>query len=94
MEMQITFHQMQPSEAIKEYCHDKLDKLTRYYDRIESFKVVFEVRKHMHHVAVVLHLPNKKIFKADVEARDDMYAAIDAVHDKLERILTDYKEKH
>lgn len=93
MEMQITFHQMQPSEAIKEYCHEKLGKLNKYYDRIDSFKVVLEVNKHMHHVSVVIHLPHKT-FKAGAEARDDMYASIDSVHDKLERILTDYKEKH
>lgn len=94
MEMQLTFHQMQPSDAIKDYCHEKLDRLSRYYDRIEAFKVVFEVKKHMHHISAVLHLPQKTTFKADVEARDDMYAAIDALHDKLERLLTDYKEKH
>lgn len=93
MEMQITFHQMQPSEAIKEYCHSKLDKLTRYYQKIEAFKIVFDVNKHMHHVSAVLHLPGKT-FKAEAEARDDIYAAIDAMHDKLERLLTDYKEKH
>lgn len=94
MEMQITFHQMKPSDAIKEYCHEKLDRLTRYYSRIEGFKVVFDVNKHIHHVSAVLHLPGKKTFKAEAEARDDIYAAIDVIHDKLERLLTDFKEKH
>jgi len=91
--MQITFHQMQSSDAIKDYCHEKLDKLTRYYSRIDSFKVVLEAKKGKHHVAIVMHLP-KKTFKVDSEERDDLYAAIDAAHDKLERILTDYKEQH
>lgn len=94
MNIQITFHQMHPSDAIKDYCHDKFDKLTKYYDRIESFKVVLEAKKGEQHVAVVLHLPTKKTVKVDVSDRNDMYAAIDAAHDKLERILTDFKEQH
>lgn len=94
MDMQITFHQMNSSEAIKDYCHRKFDPLVKYYSRIESFKVVLEVRKEDHHVDVIVHLPQKKTFKVDVSNRKDMYAAIDAAHDKLERLLTDYKETH
>lgn len=93
MDMQITFHQMPPSEAIKNYCHSKFDKLVKYYQKIEGFKVVLETIKLEQQVTVVLHLPQKKTIKATV-AKKDMYAAIDAMTDKLERQLTDYKERH
>jgi putative sigma-54 modulation protein len=94
MDIQITFHQMDSSEAIKDYCHKKLDKLTKYYSRIDSVKVVLEIVKLEHHVSVIIGLPQKTVVKGQAHAKQDMYAAIDAVADKLERQLTDYKERH
>ncbi|MEC7031019.1 MAG: HPF/RaiA family ribosome-associated protein, partial [Pseudomonadota bacterium] len=64
MDMQITFHQMDSSDAIKDYCHKKIDKLTKYYARIDSVKVVLEIVKLEHYVSVVLGLPQKTVIKA------------------------------
>ncbi len=92
--MQITFKHIDSSDAVKDYCHKKFDKLAKYYSRLDSVKVVLEIIKLEHHVSVVMGLPQKTVIKADAHAKLDMYAAIDAVTDKLERQLTDYKEKH
>ena len=93
MDIEISFHQMESSETLKSYCSDKLNKMTKYYGRIESVRVVMEVIKLDHHVSATVHLPQKVTLRADVSKRD-MYEAIDAMMDKLERQLTDYKEKH
>ena len=93
MDIQITFHQMDSSDALKDYCQKKIDKLEKYYSRMTSAKVVLEIIKLEHHVSVVIGLP-QKVVKASAHAKQDMYAAIDAVIDKLERQLTDFKEQH
>ena len=94
MDIQITFHQMDSTDAIKDYCHTKMNKLTKYYSKITSIKVTLEVIKLEHHISVVVALPQRGVVKAQASAKQDMYAAIDAVLDKLERQLTDYKEQH
>ena len=94
MDIQITFHQLESTEAIKDYCHKKINKLTKYYSKITSARVTVDVAKLEHHVSVVLTLPQRSIIKADASAKQDLYAAVDAVVDKLERQLTDYKEQH
>ena len=93
MDIQVTFHQMESSDALRDYCQKKMDKLVKYYARIDSAKFVMEIIKLEHHISVVLGLP-QKVIKAEASAKQDMYAAIDAVTDKLERQLTDFKEQH
>ena len=73
MDIQVTFHQMEPSEAIKDYCQKKMDKLVKYYSRISSAKIVLEIIKLEHHVSVVLGLPQRKVVKASANQKNDMY---------------------
>lgn len=92
MDIQITFHQMSPSEELKQYCEKKIGGEAKYFSRIVNAKIVLEVGKLEHIAKVVLTMPKKTIIKA--EAREsDMYASIDKVVDKLKRQVIDFKEQ-
>ena len=92
MDIQITFHQMSPSEEIKRYCEKKIGGEARYFERILNAKIVLEVAKLEHIVKVVLTMPKKTVITA--EAREsNMYASIDKVVEKLKRQVVDFKEQ-
>ncbi|MDC3181123.1 ribosome-associated translation inhibitor RaiA [Gammaproteobacteria bacterium] len=93
MDIEITFHQLDRSDAISAYCEKKMTKLEKFSPRIQNIRVVLEVNKLQHIVQVVVHMPQKVTLKADATT-DDIYASIDAVYDKLERQITDWKESH
>lgn len=93
MDIEMTFHQMESTEAIKDYCRNKIGGLEKYYQKIVNARVVMEANKVEHKVQVLIHLPQKAIVKADSEA-EDLYQAIDKVVDKLARQLRDYKTQH
>jgi putative sigma-54 modulation protein len=77
---------------MRQYAEEKLGKLTRYYDRIESIDVVLDQESTQHRVEVVVRADHKHKFVAHVDAKD-FYEAVDLVVDKLERQLTRHKEK-
>ncbi len=93
MDIEISFHQLDRSEAIATYCEKKMTKLGKFSPRIQDIRVVLEVNKLQHIVKVVVHMPQKTTLTADA-ITDDIYASIDAVYDKLERQITDWKEHH
>lgn len=92
MDIQITFHQMSPSEDIKRYVEKKIGGETKYFSRILNAHVVLDVAKREHIVKVVLTMPKKVVIKAEAR-EEDMYASIDSVMDKLKRQLVDFKEQ-
>ena len=93
MDIEINFHQMHSSDQLKQYCTEKLNKLSKYYSRVESIRIVMEVAKLDHKISSIVHLPQKVTLRADAVSKD-MYASIDMLMNKLERQLTDYKEQH
>ena len=84
--VQITFRDIDPSDAIKEAVHKWAEKLPRVFDRIGECKVVIEApHRHQHkgihyHVRVEVHVPGEDIVvgrdPADHVANEDVYAAI------------------
>lgn len=83
MNISITFRHMDPSDAIKRYASAKLAKLQRFLRQPMTGKVTVSIDRLKRIVEARIssggeHLEAK-------EAKDDMYAAIDLVMDKLER---------
>jgi putative sigma-54 modulation protein len=91
MQIATTFRHMEPSEALKSYVEEKLDRVKKYIDEPIVAQAYLTVEKIRHIVEITLGAKGVTI-KAS-EATNDMYASIDAVVDKIERQLRRYKER-
>lgn len=91
MQITTTFRHMESSDALKSYAEEKLSKVEKYIDEPIVAQVVFTVEKIRHMAEVTLNAKGITI-KASEET-NDMYAAVDAVLDKIERQLRRYKER-
>lgn len=92
MNLTITGHHVEVTPAIREYVNGKLDRVIRHFDNVTSVTVVLSVEKLKQKAEVTVHVRGKDIH---VESDDgDMYAAIDALTDKLDRQVLKYKQKN
>lgn len=91
MQLSITGHHVELTESLNEYIHQKFEKLERHYDQITQVHVVLTVQKHEHMAEATAHVSGGELFANASD--EDMYAAIDALVDKLDRQLIKHKEK-
>ena len=91
MNLNVTGNHLDITPAIRDYVVAKLDRVTRHFDHVIDVNVVMSVDKLRHKVEVNLHTRGKDIHVEAVEP--DMYAAIDALVDKLDRQVLKHKEK-
>lgn len=92
MQIRYTGHHVTVTEALKNYIDDKLARIERHVDESVDIHVILSVEKERQRAEAKLRVNGATLF-ADAET-DDMYAAIDAVHDKLERQARKHKDKH
>jgi len=91
MNLHITGHHLEVTPALRDYVTTKLEKVTRHFDHVIDVSVTLSVEKLKQKAEVTLHVRGKDIF---VESDDsDLYAAIDALVDKLDRQVLKYKQK-
>jgi putative sigma-54 modulation protein len=83
---------MEQSEALKAYAEEKLERVVKYMDNPINVQVYFTVEKKIRHIVEIV-ITAKGVNTKASEATHDMYAAVDAVIDKIERQLVRYKEK-
>jgi putative sigma-54 modulation protein len=83
---------MDVTPALKSFAEQKANKLLKYYDRIQEIEVIMDAAKDTTRVEMIVNAEHKLMFIAHHEEAD-AYAAIDQCIDKLERQLTDHKEK-
>jgi len=91
MQIATTFRHMEPSEALKSYAEEKLERVKKYIDEPIVVQVFLTVEK-IRHMADVTITAKGITIKANEET-NDMYASIDAVADKIERQLRRFKER-
>jgi putative sigma-54 modulation protein len=91
MQVIITGRNLEITSAIRNYITKKMGKLERFKQEIIKAEVVLEVQRNWKRVEVTLKGDG---FLARGEKRaNDMYTAIDAVVNKLEKQLKRFKEK-
>lgn len=91
MQLNITGHRLDITPALRAFTEEKFDKLERHFDHITSINVVFDVEK-LRQIAEATVFVAKGELHASSES-DDMYTAIDALIQKLDRQLIKHKEK-
>jgi putative sigma-54 modulation protein len=84
---------LEPSDALKEYAHEKLERIHKFFPEPIKVHVVFsQQRGYLYAADVQITLHNGLMVKG-VEANEDYYSAIDLVMAKIERQLRRYKDR-
>lgn len=102
--VQITFRGLEPTDAIKTAIEERAVKLERYYDKIESCKVVIESpHKHkqkgrIYEVKIRLGVPGEDIVVTREPSQhsaheDDLYLSINDAFKEVARRLEDHVRK-
>lgn len=92
MEFKISGKHIEITPPIHEYAEKKTSKLHRYYDRIQEIAVVVDKSDRQIGVELIVDVEHHEPFIAR-DKHEDLYAALDLAVDKMERQLTDHKEK-
>ena len=92
MQLTVSGHHIEVTDGLRNHVSDKLQKLQRHIDHITNVAVTLIVEKQVHKAEATVHISGADLF-ASCES-DDMYAAIDAMADKLDRQVIKHKEKH
>ena len=92
MQLTITGRHLDVTDALRNYVNTKVARLERHYDHITNVQVVLAVDKTAQTAEAIVHAGHGQEIFADAEA-DDLYAAIDALSDKLDRQIVKHKEK-
>lgn len=91
MQLEITGHHVEVTTSLNNYVREKVARLKRHFDQVLDIHVIMKVEKQAHKVEGTLHMSGNHIY-ADA-THDNMYAAIDALADKLDRQIIKHKEK-
>lgn len=91
MNLNLTGNHLEITPAIRTYVISKLERVNRHFDHVIDVSVVLSVDKLQQRVEANVHVRGKEIHAQSIDA--DMYAAIDALADKLDRQVLKHKEK-
>jgi putative sigma-54 modulation protein len=91
MQVIVTGQHLEVTDALKAHIDAKFEKLARHFDNVTDVHVILSVEKLVKKAEATLQLSGAKLFAEDHQ--EDMYAAIDAMVDKLERQIAKHKEK-
>ena len=91
MQLNLTGHHVDLTQAMREHVQDKITKLERHFDHVTNVNVVLTVEKQLMKAEASVNVSKGQLF-ADA-TNNDMYAAIDSMVDKLDRQIIKHKEK-
>lgn len=91
MQIHISGRHLEVTDSLKDYVSSKIERLSHHHDRITSTSVIISVDKLIQKAEATIHVSGKDLFAE--ATHEDMYTAIDALADKLDRQLIKHKEK-
>jgi putative sigma-54 modulation protein len=91
MHLSVTGHHVEITASLRSYVEKKLERLVRHSDHVIDAHCVLTVEKLVQRAETTLHLRGESVHALAEDG--NMYAAIDALTDKLERLVRKHKEK-
>ena len=91
MQVSLSGHHVDITDSLRNYVNEKIERLDRHFDQALDIHVVLTVEKLRHKAEATLHVSGNNLHADDV--KEDMYAAIDGLIDKLDRQGKKHKEK-
>lgn len=92
MQFAVTFRHMEPTEALKSYAKERMERVRKYLPDPISCHVVLSTERHNHRIDVTFQLHNG-LAVAGHETTENMYSSIDLCIAKIERQVRKYKGK-
>jgi len=92
MQVSVIGRHMDMSPELRAYVENKVGKLIRFYDRIQTVEVILDGEGGGFEAEIVAKAEHRNVFVAK-ERGLDAYAAVDLVMDKIERQITRHKER-
>jgi putative sigma-54 modulation protein len=90
MQFSVTFRHMEPTESLKSYARDRMERVKKYLPDPISCHVVLSTERHMHRVDVSFQLHDGESV-AGHESSENMYSSIDLCIAKIERQVRNHK---
>jgi putative sigma-54 modulation protein len=91
MQLNISGHHLDITEALKEHTLEKLAKIKHHFDQVINVNMILEVEKDTQKAEATIHVSGADLF-AKAES-NDMYVSIDQLVNKLDTQIKKHKEK-
>jgi len=91
MQINITGHHIEVTPALRAYVSEKLQRISRHFDHVISIDVILKLENHQKQAEGNVYAAGKTLFAQD--SKNDMYAAIDGLADKLDKQVRRYKDR-
>jgi len=91
MNTSVRFKNLEPSDALKSYVSEKLDRMEKYFNGPAEANVVLSIEKFRH--SAEINIMGDRLMINGKEETGEMYSAIDMVLDKLEGQIKKSKQK-
>jgi len=91
MQVNVTGQHLEITDSLRDYVTTKLAKLERHIDTVTNVHAILSVEKQRQKAEATIHINGATLFAAAED--ENMYTAIDALIDKLDRQVKKHKEK-
>lgn len=91
MQISISGQHLEITKSLHQHVSEKIEKIVRHFDHVTNTNVVLAVEHKRHKAEATINAKGAMLHASST--RDDMYAAIDSMVDKLDRQVLKHKEK-
>lgn len=92
MHIDITGHHIDITDSLRAYVTEKVGRIQRHFDNVTGAHVILRLEKNQNMAEATMNIGGGPDIFANAD-HDDLYAAIDALSDKLDRQVLRHKEK-